>query len=105
MGGRGSARAGGPGKLEVHGIGLGVCRACGLGEAEADLPNGWQIRRPAATLPAGPGGMSQTLVSGLARPVVDSFAAALADQGPEDLGSLHHGVEVFGGSGFGAENM
>jgi hypothetical protein len=29
----------------------------------------------------------------------------LASQHPENLGDLHHGVVVFGGSGFGAENM
>lgn len=45
------------------------------------------------------------MAGGVSGPVVDSFAAPFAHQGPEDLGSLHHGVEVLGGFGFGAEDV
>ena len=45
------------------------------------------------------------MLAGFAGPLENPFEIAVADHGPDNLSHLHHGVVVFGGGGFGAENV
>jgi hypothetical protein len=62
----------------VNGIGLAAFGAAQLREAEADLAQGRQVRRPAAGAQALPDGASQALLSGSPRPIIESLQTAAA---------------------------
>jgi hypothetical protein len=62
----------------VNGIGLAAFGAAQLGEAEADLAQGRQVRRQAAGAQALPDGASQALLGGPPRPVIESLQTAAA---------------------------